>query len=663
MKQFVDSLTKKQAAILFLVAAFILYGNTLGHDYTLDDAIAITENNFTKKGISGVWDHLSNESFVGFYGTKKDLVSGGRYRPLSFVLFSIEYGIFGRSAFFSHLFSILWYALNGFVLFFTLQKLLPKKYSEGSWLALPLFASLLWFFHPIHTEVVANVKGRDEIMAFTGVLAALYVLLRYLKSKKGKDLLIMSVLFFLALLSKENAITWLAVFPLAIYFFKRDQLKAALPAFGSLILVAFVWLGIRYSIVGGTLKSVADNLMNDPFLDSTAAEKYATIVYTLGKYLQLLIYPHPLTFDYYPKNIPIVNWRNSMVLLSIFIYLILFVLAIWGFVKRNILGFGIAFFAINLSIVSNLFFPVGTFMNERFVYIASLGFSLILAYFLLYGIQQFSNNKQTTKAIFIGLSSIVLLLYSFKTISRNQVWKDNLTLATHDAQLSVNGAKSNVMAGGLLLEEAQKEQNEALKEELLQQSLYYLFQALTIYPEYADALLLMGNAQWEKTNNAGDALPYYQRILDINPMNDNVWQNIFYILDNTKGSNYKLQTYGDLLKYGTHTASIYLKIGRIFGQDIGNFPEAENQLKEGLKFDPNSYELLTNLGTVYGLQEKYVESIEVLEKALQINNREAKTYIELGLSYYHNGQLQKAKQSFDKATEINPDINRSNFPI
>ena len=160
------ALKNKQVYLIIILCGILLYGNTINHAYTLDDAIVITDNSFTKKGFSGIWDQLSNDQFMGFYGEKKSLVSGGRYRPLSMVMFNIEYELFGENSNMSHLMNILWYILNGVLLYLVLQKILPDKYNQKGWPTLALTVTVLWFFHPIHTEVVANIKSRDEIFAF-----------------------------------------------------------------------------------------------------------------------------------------------------------------------------------------------------------------------------------------------------------------------------------------------------------------------------------------------------------------------------------------------------------------------------------------------------------------------------------------------------------------
>mgnify|MGYP006071933429 CR=1 FL=1 len=652
-------LSKLQVYGIFIIFGFLLYGNTLTHDFALDDAIVITENDFTKKGFSGIWDQLTNDQFVGFYGEKKELVAGGRYRPLSMVIYNVQYALAGENPFLGHLINVLFYILNGILLYKVLDRILPQFQGFLKGVSLPLLVSLLWFFHPIHTEVVANIKGLDEVMAFCLQLSTLWFVLNYIERSKIKDLLGIILSFFFGLLAKESTVTWLAFIPLAIYFFTDYSFKKALRAYGALVGVAVIWAGIRYQVVGGGISSVADNIMNDPFLEATTSEKYATIMLTLGKYLQLLIFPHPLTYDYYPKHIPIVGWGNKMVLLSILAYLFLTVVAVWGFFKKNMVSFGILLFIITLSIASNIVFVIGAFMNERFVYVSSLGFSLIVGF----GIFKLLEINSIYKNV-VWLALIVIFgLYSLKTISRNQVWENNLTLATHDANISVNGAKSNVMAGGIITENAMKLSDPTEKQKMLQEGMVYLQRAINAYPEYIDALILMGNAQWELTKNINQALPYYYQILAINPYHQNTLQNFYIIVEQSKNSDDKINAYKTLLRYNSNEMTAYLNLGRTYGREKNDLKNAQLYLETALKIAPNNYEVLSNLGTLYGLSKNYIAAIDVLKKAAQLKPNIAKTQIDLGLSYYYLGQLNLAKSSFDKAVQLDNSINRSQFPI
>lgn len=645
---------------LFFILGLLLYGNTLGHDYTLDDALVITENDFTKEGWSGVWKQMTNDQFVGFYGVKKDLVSGGRYRPLSMVVFTIQYALFGESAFIGHLTNVLFYILNGFLLFIVLRRLLPNSKGPLEWLNFPLLVSLLWFFHPIHTEVVANIKGLDEMMAFAGELTVLWLILKSIDDQKPWLLSIVAIVYLYALLSKENAITWLAIIPAALYLFRKDQiaqLKLILP---TLLLSSAVWFAIRYKVVGGGISDVADSLMNDPFLESTVSEKYATIVLTLGKYIQLLFFPHPLTYDYYPKHIPIVNWSNIYVILSIIANISLIYIVLSKFKKHKVLVLGILIYAITLSIASNIIFPIGAFMNERFIYVSSLGFCLFLGLFFNQYIYSFIKQK---KAV-LGILAVVFLLYGFKTVSRNMVWKDNYTLATHDAEISVNGAKSQVMAGGILLDVKSKEaKTDAERNAILDRSIFHLNRAINIYPQYVDALLLMGNAQWERYQSAKTAMPYYYSILQINPYHDNTLQNSYIILEQEKDIDFRIQAYETMIKFNSNQMRVYLNLGRAYGQYKNDLNNAIRYIETAQQLAPNDYEVNRNLGIVYGLSQQYEKSIAALSKAIELKPQVALNYVDLAVSYYNIGQPEVGKQYMDQAVQLDPSIDRSKYPI
>ncbi len=82
--------------VIIVVFGFMLYANTLGHGYALDDTVTIWKNEFTQQGYAGIKDILSYDTMAGMFGKDMDEVAGGRYRPLSVVMFAIELEIFGK---------------------------------------------------------------------------------------------------------------------------------------------------------------------------------------------------------------------------------------------------------------------------------------------------------------------------------------------------------------------------------------------------------------------------------------------------------------------------------------------------------------------------------------------------------------------------------------
>ncbi len=288
-------------ALILVVLAFVLYGASLSFGYVLDDQMVIWENAFVQKGFAGLRDIFAFDSFMGYFQKQEQLflLEGGRYRPLSLATFAMEVGIFGKDnahlAHVSHFVNILLYGLTGVLLYRILLGLFPLKEGGRWYFGMPFLAALIFMLHPLHSECVANIKGRDEILALLCSLAALWATLKYFDTNKGLFLGLSGLFLFLGLLSKENALTFLAVIPVTVWFFcPAPGLKGRMfTAFAPLLAATFLFIIIRYRALGFMLdhgKAVND-LMDDPFLGMNAGEKSATIFLTLGWYLKLLFYP------------------------------------------------------------------------------------------------------------------------------------------------------------------------------------------------------------------------------------------------------------------------------------------------------------------------------------------------------------------------------------
>ena len=234
---------KKTSIGLFLLG-FLLYAYTISFDYAQDDAIVIKENMFTQKGLSGIEGIFSYDTFYGFFKQdgKDQLVQGGRYRPATLVTFAIEHSIFANNPHVSHFINALLYGfLCTLVFLFAWQFFYTAFKDKVSFLLLPWLVELFFAAHPVHTEVVANIKGRDEIFVALFSLLSLYLLIR--DKIKLWHLGAGSLAALIAFFSKENAIALLVLFPLAIWI-SHDRLrnkKSVWLSYG-LVLLAAVFL-------------------------------------------------------------------------------------------------------------------------------------------------------------------------------------------------------------------------------------------------------------------------------------------------------------------------------------------------------------------------------------------------------------------------------------
>jgi hypothetical protein len=199
--------------IIIGLLALLFYANSLSNEYALDDTMVITENKYTQAGLKGIKNILTQDSFAGSQGDLR-ILEGGRYRPLSIVTFALEYQVFGKNPFWGHLGNTVLYAL----LCIILLKLLNKHIFPARPL-IAFLAAAIFTMHPVHSEAVANIKSRDEILSLLFLGLTLYYGLDALKSNR-KILAVLSLFFFaLALLSKENGLTFLFILPLAAYVF------------------------------------------------------------------------------------------------------------------------------------------------------------------------------------------------------------------------------------------------------------------------------------------------------------------------------------------------------------------------------------------------------------------------------------------------------------
>ena len=686
---------KRNIFLLIIVFSFLIYGNSLNNKYALDDAIVITQNDFVKKGFSGIKEILNTELFTGFFGVKKNLVDGGRYRPLSLISFAIEYELFGENPWIGHLINILFYALTGIVLYLVLLKLFNSKFKNNWDILLPTLATFLWLVHPLHTEVVANIKGRDEIFALLGSLTSLYLILKYLENKKIVFLLGAVIVFFLALLSKEMTITYLAIIPLSLYFFTNYNIKNIAISSFSLIIPTALFLFLRQSIMGEpavTGSSIPQELMNHSFLGATLSEQFATVIYTLLLYIKLLFIPFPLTFDYYPYHIEITNFANPWVLFSILFHLGLAFIAIMGIKKRTIISFAIFYYAITFSIVSNILFPIGTFMSERFMYMPSIGWAIILAYgLLLLGNKIKSSNKSKISVLIIIL---ILIPFSLLTINRNKAWENDYILFTTDVETSIGSAKSNTSAGGKIIEEVDKlekilrdkpntikqfekainklDLRESEKLELLNASskieiirninifnkrklsdaLFYLKRAIKIHPTYVDALLLLGNAYYKNSKDFDNTWLAYEKILKKNPRHDLVAKNWTLILNDSIPSNQKIKYHQQLLKYNPYLFENNYQIGIIYGRQLNILDSSIVYLEKAKKLAPTEAKIYKDLGVAYGMNNQLSKALPIMLEAYKLSPNDPQILINIGVTYQNMGDVKNANIYFEMYNKI-----------
>lgn len=415
-------------AILLFIVGLLLYSNTIGHDYAWDDAIVITENSRVQQGLQNV-----SQLFENIHSNKTEYRYG--YRPITLLSFAVEVQVFGLNPQVSHFTNALLYGILCAVIFLCLIRIFPAAN-----LSLTLFIAVLLFtVHPLHTEVVANIKSRDEILSLLFGILSLTCFNQYLNSSKFWSLVVSLVLLVLAFLCKENAITFVAVMVLLGYYrFGMSRVRRILPSVGLMMFAFCLLMGVRLFVHSESFlqqddqellsKGVFhhDGFVGNPLFDVQNDKMHllANTFHLFWRYVKQFFVPWPLLHDYSYYQIKVVSWSNWITYLGVLVFAIFFGASIWHLRKRTLAGFGLGFFLITLSVYINFFVLGPDMYAERFMFAPSLGLCLVFADFL--------GNLNLPRGFRNVLFGGLVILFSVLVIIRNADWKDNDTLFEAD---------------------------------------------------------------------------------------------------------------------------------------------------------------------------------------------------------------------------------------
>lgn len=577
-------------AIVLILIGLVFYANSFKNEYALDDGIVIEKNLYVQDGFRGVFKILKTDAYDSFYKQMNagQQLSGGRYRPLSIVTFAIEQQLFGKHfekgekkpegnaytelSTFRHVGNVLFYIFSIVLLLFFLRQFILKENPLAAFAV-----AFLFLIHPIHTEVVANVKSRDEILSFLFMILTFIKAFQYWENKKKSYLFWGLFYYFLALLSKEYAVTLVVLIPMLFYIKRNETLNNSFLSMLPFLAIAFIYILIRYSIVGKGASIENPDVLNNPFKFATPDQRWATKIEILNHYLRLLFYPKPLSSDYSYNTIPYTNFSDPNVWLSLFVFISMIISTIYLFIKRNILAFALAFYLIHLMLVCNLFFDIGATMGERLIYHSSFGFCMILGIVGAWVLKQFKN-KTTTTVVGGVLAGVLVIWFGTITVARNAEWKNDTSLFIADAEKVPNSALVNGNAGKAYIDMSELPENKSREKELVQKSLIYLQRAITTHKEYVNGYLNLGVAYyklgdytkarecWDMArkiypsnpfltrnysllgqmyfneamrlgpNKPKEALELLQKAVDVDPSNPDYWYNL-------GGASYTVQDY------------------------------------------------------------------------------------------------------------------------
>jgi len=637
------------AALVFL-SAFLLYANAIGHEYALDDWMYTTGNASMHQGFPAFTDLWTKGSFPGLNGPNDN-----NYRPLALSSFMVETQIFGFNPHVGHLINVLLFALSGVSIYVLLTRLFPTLHR-----AFPLLMVLLFVFHPVHVEAVANIKGRDDLLCLLFGIVSLLQIHRYARTLQAASYWSSVLAFAACVLSKESGVTFLLVIPLALYFFTSIGFTRIVKISIPYLAVAFLYLVVFKSVLGSITIARLPIMDNTLMAATSTPDRLATNFVLLGKYVNRLVVPYPLSWDYSYNQIPIVSFVNVWAIAGLLLYFGLGTYAVVRAKSKDVFAFAILFYLATLSISSNLFVKIATTFAERLLYTPSLGFCMAVPLLIakLLAIDPEAKTAQKSRWLY-GTVGTVLLAFGIILVARNEAWANNMTLFSAGVITSPNSARAQAALGNELKNEASRTPDPATRASLLKQALGRYETATAIYPKDPDTWVTQADI-YRQTGDRDKAIGAYERTLAIDPQYVRAMNGLGLTYCDRKDYDKGIALFEQALAASPRYADALVNLGAAY-HGKGDFQNAIKAYTRSLTLRPDNPLVLANLANVYDAVGATYFIAGDWGKALS-NFTEASTYApdsarimtNIGSVYVNTGNVPKAIEFYKKALSIDP---------
>uniref|UniRef100_A0A8D8YQH0 dolichyl-phosphate-mannose--protein mannosyltransferase n=1 Tax=Cacopsylla melanoneura TaxID=428564 RepID=A0A8D8YQH0_9HEMI len=611
------------------VTALSVYLNSLNGDFVHDDLPAIVRNQDVL-GTSSVSQILLND----FWGTPMSHATSHKsYRPLTVLSFRANNFVSGLQPLWFHASNVVLHAIAS-VLFTRLVLVvvgLEQRYA--------MLAGLLFATHPVHTEAVAGIVGRADI------LACIFFLLSFLTyhdvSWKCRGHMVISFIMALcAMLAKETGVTVLLVNLLYDAYvcwhpikratielkWNEDALQFSRRA-SKVLLVICVLLLYRLIIMHGSLPSFLPQ-DNPAAANPCPQTRLLTFCYLAVFNVWLLLCPSHLSHDWQFGSIPLVtslgdvrNFATCLLFVSCFCVVYKSVADLEHH-RSAPLVIGGLLVAIPFLPASNLLFTVGFVVAERILYIPSMGLILLLAY----GAQILHSRR---RKLLIFASYFLLVIFSVKTISRNYDWSSRQSLIKADLRTLPHNAKMHYNWANYLREDGSKD---ALAE-------HHYFEALRLWPAYSSAYNNLGTMLMQ--HSVYEAETYFLKAISYNPNHSNAYFNLGQVYRKLNRTQEAIEALEKCIASNRNYVPAYLLLAKLCNKPFHLTDRLYNVV---LRIHPSSPDHLAYYADWLRSQYRYQRATKIYEKSLGIDFRHRDSILGLAQSLRLQGQMARLHQ-------------------
>jgi len=588
--------------IAIVVTTFLAYVTCLKNGFVMNDVAVITLNKLTIKGISAIPEMFKTSLFYGFNGLNE-----GTYRPIPMMMFATVHHFFKNNPMPYHLLNLLFYGASLILILKIFLKIFEK---------VPVYLAgiivLLFALHPIHTEVVANIKSLDEILCLFFVLLSFYFL--FLKdSANPVNQILSGIAFLLSILSKESTITLCLIGPF-LFFLKYNDFKKFLVVVGIFMFFFLIYYQIKTEIFGSFsgIKNHIDKLDNF-IIYLPKSQKISTALGLYCDYIIKLILPLKLSHNYSFGVLSPYKWLSIETIVTLILLGLSFFRLIKSKFKFDIINSGIIWFWSFSVVTSNLFLMIGSSFNERFMFIPSLGFMMIV----LGLVDQYLIQNQKVKPNLIIYGSLgISLLFFIKTFDRTKDWKNNLSLYSKDISTTPLSARSQYNLGNEYWSLANQSLDVADKKEYLQKAIPYIDKSIEIYPNYDEAILCLQDV-YHQLGMTDKELALVGKTHSVSKENPSISYNAGNAALSKQDFKTAIRYFRNAIGINPHFAEAYSNAASTYFQ-AGMMDSAIIMSDSAIKIDPKIPHPYINKSQALAQVSKDAEALEVIKKAKKI---------------------------------------------
>lgn len=403
-----------------LALTFIAYAATLQFQFVYDDESQIVANPLIQQ-----WHYTPYYFSIHVWAHTNPNQAGNYYRPIFLLWLRLNDALFGLKPFGWHLTTVLMHVLATFLVF-----RLAKRISQRDELA--LIAALVFGLHPVHVEPVSWIAGVTESLLAVLLLTSF---LFYLDWREDKPIArTLSLLFFaLAILSKETAVL---MSPLVFaYEWLQRQNTPVVTRFWRSVRPAIPYVGV--TLIYLYLRSIAlHGLFHKTYVLSPITN-LLTLPSVLWFYVKLLVAPTGLSGFYDLPYVTSLSLR-SFVLPLLGVAAVAGGLFFWWWKSRDrVLAFAAVLLILPLLPLMNLgVFVEGEIVHDRYLYLPSIGFALLVAVALskLPGSAAPGAVRRPGFMLAVGISIVYMIL----TVNQSLYWANNMVLYFRGVSVAPN---------------------------------------------------------------------------------------------------------------------------------------------------------------------------------------------------------------------------------